>query len=82
MFNFDEAVLVYCATLDGNFVCAEADHDGRKKSKERIITIEHVNCEHRLRGCPGNAKEKKKESSIYQQLVGFFCAAPSVKGLL
>ena len=40
VFNFDEAELVYCAILDGNFVCTEEDHDWRKKSKERKITIE------------------------------------------
>ena len=40
VFSFDETELVYCAILDENIVCAEEDYDGRKKSKERIITIE------------------------------------------
>ena len=42
VFNLEKAELVYCATLDGNFVSIEEDQDTcrRKKSKKRIITIE------------------------------------------
>ena len=47
-FILDEAELVYCATLDGNFVCTEEDHDWLKKSKERIITISWACEKHRL----------------------------------
>lgn len=36
VFNLDETGLVYRATPEGTFVCAEEDHHGRKKSKERI----------------------------------------------